>query len=362
MTGTHHRLGGPASADEPVGLDAVVPARDRAEPPPLPATAWSNVVPFVRPRADAPAADLGPKLVVSAADRPAPDLTGKETRARILALVALSLLIHAGLYLATNREPEPMASIGLEAISVELVLGANSPAGAGNTPSESPTQSAPTPVQQTEPDRTEVQEQKAPDQSAAVEPDVTPQTTPPPEEQPQPPEPQQPEAMQPQAAPVTEAPVAQEPVKPQPKPVPKQETKQETKPKPAPKHEAKPKAAPKRQATRTDTPGPRANAANGIGAGRSANDANYRGLVAAHLARYKRFPPEAQRNGAQGSASVRFVLSGSGGVTSVSLVRGTGVAALDQEAVAMVHRASPFPAPPNGRPISFTVPVSYKMR
>jgi protein TonB len=322
MTGTHQWLGDTASSEGPVGLDAVVPSRDR----------------------------------------PAPDLTDKETRTRILALVALSLLIHAGLYLATNREPEPMASIGLEAISVEIVLGANAPAGAGNTPSESPTQSAPTPVQQTEPDRTEVQEQKPPDQTAAVQPDATPQTTPPPEEQPQPPEPQQPEAVQPQAAPITEAPVAQEPVKPQPKPAPKQPPKHEATPKPAPKHEAKPKAAPKREATPSERPGPRANAANGVGAGRSASDANYRGMVAAHLARYKRFPPEAERSGAQGSASVRFVLSGSGGVTSVSLVRGTGVAALDQEAVAMVHRASPFPAPPNGRSVSFTVPVSYKMR
>ena len=349
MTGTYHRLDVSASADGSVGLGAVVPARDRAEPPPLPTSAGSNVVPFVRPRAEAPAADFAPKFMVSAADRPAPDLIAPEARSRILALVTLSLLAHAGLYLVTNREPEPMASIGLEAISVEIVLGANSPAGAGNTPSESQTQSAPTPVRQTEPDRTEVQEQKPPDQTAAVQPDVTPQTTPPPEEQAQPP-------VQPQTAPAAEAPVTPEPVKPQPKPVPKQETK------PAPKHEAKPKAAPKREAAREDTPGPRANAANGVGAGRSANDANYRGLVAAHLARYKRFPPEAERSGAQGSASVRFTVSGSGGVTSVSLVRGTGVAALDQEAVAMVHRASPFPAPPNGRPVSFTVPVSYKMR
>jgi protein TonB len=350
VTGTYQRFDISATADRPPDLDRVVPARDRAEAPPVPATAWSNVVPFVRPRAEAPPADAAPKLIVSTADRPAPDLTGRETRARILTLVGLSLLVHAGLYLVANREPEPMASIGLEAISVELVLGANAPAAASTTPTEIATPTTPPPVQQTEPERTEVQEQKPPDQTAAAPPDATPQTPPPPEAQPQPPEPEPPappEAVQPQ-----------EPVKPEPKPAPKQETK----PKPAPKHEAKPKTAPKREATRTETPAPRANAANGGGAQRSANDANYRGTVAAHLARYKRFPPEAERSGAQGSASVRFTVSGSGSVTSVSLVHGTGVAALDQEAVAMVHRASPFPAPPNGRPVSFTVPVSYKMR
>jgi len=43
------------------------------------------------------------------------------------------------------------------------------------------------------------------------------------------------------------------------------------------------------------------------------------------------------------------------------LVRGSGVASLDQEATAMVQRASPFPAPPDGRGVNFTVPVSFRL-
>jgi protein TonB len=105
-----------------------------------------------------------------------------------------------------------------------------------------------------------------------------------------------------------------------------------------------------------------ATSANGVGRGRSDADSNYRGLVAAHLARYKRFPADARSRGDQGVASVSFSLDAGGRVTSVALVRGSGVASLDQEVQAMVHRASPFPAPPSGRAMAFTVPVSFRLQ
>jgi protein TonB len=92
-----------------------------------------------------------------------------------------------------------------------------------------------------------------------------------------------------------------------------------------------------------------------------AGDANYLGLVAARLARYKRFPPEARGRRQQGAAIVSFNINGDGRVTSVRLVRGTGFAALDREVEAMVHRASPFPAPPGGTATSFTAPVSFHL-
>ena len=47
-------------------------------------------------------------------------------------------------------------------------------------------------------------------------------------------------------------------------------------------------------------------------------------------------------------------------MTRVSLVRGTGYASLDQEAVAMVRRASPFPAPPPGHLRNFTAPIGFR--
>ncbi len=83
--------------------------------------------------------------------------------------------------------------------------------------------------------------------------------------------------------------------------------------------------------------------------------------MAAHLARFKRFPAEARARGERGSAMVSFALDGNGRVSSVRLARASGSKPLDQEVIAMVNRASPFPAPPDGRPKSFTAPVSFQL-
>jgi protein TonB len=103
-------------------------------------------------------------------------------------------------------------------------------------------------------------------------------------------------------------------------------------------------------------------ASSGVGVGRSDALTNYRGLVAAQLARNKHFPPEARRNGQEGRAVVSFTVGSDGRVTRVALVRATGVASLDREAEAMVHRASPFPPPPAQRQMRFTVPVSFNIQ
>ena len=58
---------------------------------------------------------------------------------------------------------------------------------------------------------------------------------------------------------------------------------------------------------------------------------------------------------------VSFGLDGGGRVTSARLVRGSGIASIDQEVQAMVRRSSPFPLPPSGRAVSFTVPVTFRL-
>jgi protein TonB len=59
---------------------------------------------------------------------------------------------------------------------------------------------------------------------------------------------------------------------------------------------------------------------------------------------------------------VSFSIDAGGRVTRVVLVRGTGIASLDQESQAMVRRASPFPPPPSGRPMTITAPVNFGLR
>lgn len=98
----------------------------------------------------------------------------------------------------------------------------------------------------------------------------------------------------------------------------------------------------------------------GASASRSLSRASWAAQVSAHLNRFKRYPPAAR--GSSGRPSVRFTLNGSGRVTSVSLSRSSGNSALDQEALATVRRASPFPRPPDGNGASFSVPVNFVSR
>jgi colicin import membrane protein len=165
--------------------------------------------------------------------------------------------------------------------------------------------------------------------------------------------------------PVEHKPAVVQQHKPAPKPVQRKvEPKQRAAAKPAETKAAEPSriAAPTRERAsnraRASTP---SSPANNIGVGRSDNSTNYRGLVAAHLSRYKQYPADARASGRTGTAAVTFTITGGGGVASVSLARSSGVPSIDREVVAMVRRASPFPPPPGGRPQSFTVPVGFRL-
>jgi periplasmic protein TonB len=88
----------------------------------------------------------------------------------------------------------------------------------------------------------------------------------------------------------------------------------------------------------------------------------YRGAVVGHLAAYKHYPPGARARGAQGNPVVAFSLDAAGRVVGVSLTRGSGDAEIDAEVVAMVRRASPFPAPPPGAPRAFSAPINFRLQ
>jgi protein TonB len=84
-----------------------------------------------------------------------------------------------------------------------------------------------------------------------------------------------------------------------------------------------------------------------------------RSLVA-QLERYKRYP--AQARGEQGVSSLAFRIDRHGRVVSSRIVGSSGSAVLDEETLALVKRAQPFPAPPPDiadDQLSFVVPVRY---
>lgn len=141
-----------------------------------------------------------------------------------------------------------------------------------------------------------------------------------------------------------------------PKPEPTEKPKREVKPtkrKEAPTTSAAPRSE-AQPSQRTAAPSQGASASNSMAR------ASWAAMISAHLNRFKRYPPGAQ--GITGRPSVRFTLDGSGRVTSAGLTRSSGSGVLDAEAVATVHRASPFPRPPDGRGASFSVPVNFTSR
>jgi protein TonB len=70
-----------------------------------------------------------------------------------------------------------------------------------------------------------------------------------------------------------------------------------------------------------------------------------KGLVE-RLQRFKRYPDEANRRGIKGVAVVRFTVDRTGQVVSSEVLQSSGSPILDEEALALVKRASPFPLPP----------------
>jgi protein TonB len=304
----------------------------RVDPPssPSPAADLSNVIPFKRSRR-AGTEPSTPPVTIGPLDRPAAPPPGTSI-AKQIALVACSLAAHGLLLFAFWEEPRPLASIGIEAITVEIMVGDNRPAGLAPTPGENEVQAAP-PAEEVKPDDRPIEQQE---QRTAEAREVKPEeketevAKDQPVEQPKDQPPEQPKEAKPE-----------EPKQPVQKKVEKKDTEHKKATRPAPSVPS--------------------DAAGGAGKRSVASDPNYSGRVAAHLARHKQYPASARSNGTQGTGTVTFSINGSGSVTSVSLAHSTGAAILDQELTAMVRRASPFPAPPDGQAKSFTVPVSFKL-
>ncbi len=91
----------------------------------------------------------------------------------------------------------------------------------------------------------------------------------------------------------------------------------------------------------------------------------WEGRILAHLESRKRYPAEARARRLQGVAYINFIMDRQGRVLSSKLERSSGHPALDREALALLQRAQPLPAPPpetRGERITLTVPVDFYTR
>jgi protein TonB len=83
------------------------------------------------------------------------------------------------------------------------------------------------------------------------------------------------------------------------------------------------------------------------------------------LERNKRYPPAARSRRQQGVAQLFFSLDRHGHVTESRVLRSSGATTLDQEALALLRRAQPFPPPPpelTGERVGVTVPIRFNLK
>ena len=92
--------------------------------------------------------------------------------------------------------------------------------------------------------------------------------------------------------------------------------------------------------------------------------AQYGSTLGRAIAKHKSYPKIAQMRGWQGEVLLDLKLDGNGNVQAASIKESSGHESLDNQALEMVRKASPFPAPPEalrGRSFNITVPVSFKL-
>jgi len=88
----------------------------------------------------------------------------------------------------------------------------------------------------------------------------------------------------------------------------------------------------------------------------------WRSQILAVIERNKRYPETSARRGEHGVAQVFFSLDRQGRLVDSRIVRSSGANALDEEALALLQRAQPFPPVPPGIPgdrVNLLLPLRF---
>ena len=82
------------------------------------------------------------------------------------------------------------------------------------------------------------------------------------------------------------------------------------------------------------------------------------------ISKYKKYPRIAQTRGWQGEVILELLLDGNGKLLEKNIIQSSGYDSLDQQALEMVTKASPFPTPPEalrGNNFTIKVPIPFKL-
>jgi periplasmic protein TonB len=91
--------------------------------------------------------------------------------------------------------------------------------------------------------------------------------------------------------------------------------------------------------------------------------ASWQQAVIARLARFQRYPTQAK--GATGVVSLSFSIDRQGHVLNSKIIKSSGSAVLDAEALSLLTRAAPLPPPPAAVPdsdLTFVLPIRFATR
>ncbi len=91
---------------------------------------------------------------------------------------------------------------------------------------------------------------------------------------------------------------------------------------------------------------------------------NYDNALWSAIVKHKQYPRIAQMRGWQGEAIVELQIDGNGKLKSKKIIQSSGHEVLDKQALDMVEKALPFPAPPEvlrGSNFSVKVPIAFKL-
>ena len=285
---------------------------------------------------------------------------GWRSWARWAGAALIVLVAHAvGAWMIARQKPAASAGEAAPAIMVEL-------APLPVAPAAEPVDLAPGPETEDAPPEPVVETPDPPVEPEPPEPEI---------DMPPPPEPAEPVFEEPKPhtevqPDLPETPPVPEPavVLPSPTPPAAPPKRPVERPRPVEKPKEKKQVRPQ---TRTATAPPRTQPAAapaapsaGVAATPSVSPANWRGALLAQLNRAKRYPADARSRREEGTVRLSFSIDRSGRVIGYQIVGSSGSASLDQEALSLIQRASPLPAPPpdvQGSRISLTVPVRFNL-